>query len=146
MASKPKRPYLLRALFDWIVDSELTPYLLVSVDSAAVQVPADYVSEGKIVLNVSPMAIRDLIVEEESISFSGRFGGKPFPIFVPMPNVVAVYAKETGEGMMFDSEYEYEHEDKTDSKEARDQDAVQNPPRTPEPISKPGSSHLTVIK
>ena len=84
MASKPKRPYLLRALYDWIVDSELTPYLLVSVDSAAVQVPADYVSEGKIVLNVSPMAIRDFMVEDEAISFSGRFGGKPFPIFVPM--------------------------------------------------------------
>lgn len=140
MASKPKRPYLLRALYDWIVDSELTPYLLVSVDSAAVQVPADYVSEGKIVLNVSPMAIRDFMVEDESISFSGRFGGKPFPIFVPMPNVVAVYAKETGEGMMFEAEYE----DKTDSKE--DENAVRNSPQTPEAAPKPGVSHLTVIK
>jgi stringent starvation protein B len=131
VASKPKRPYLLRALYDWIIDSDLTPYLLVTVDSAAVQVPADYVDEGKIVLNVSPMAIREFVVDEESVSFSGRFGGKSFPIFVPMPNVVAVYAKETGEGMMFDPEYELED---------------QAPSQAPEPVSKPGASHLTVIK
>ena len=107
MAGKPKRPYLLRALYDWIVDSELTPYLLVTVDSAEVQVPTDYVDDGKIVLNVSPMAVKDLLIDESQVSFSGRFGGRPFPVVVPMTKVVAVYAKETGEGMMFDDQDEY---------------------------------------
>ena len=101
---KPQRPYLLRALYDWIVDSELTPYLLVAVDDASVQVPSEYVSEGKIVLNVSPMAVRDLDLGQEAVAFSGRFGGRPFPIHVPMGSIQAIYAKETGEGMMFEPE------------------------------------------
>lgn len=133
MAQKPKRPYLLRALYDWIVDSDLTPYLLVVVDSDAVQVPQDYVSEGKIVLNVSPTAIRDLDLGLEFVAFSGRFGGRPFPIEVPMASVQAVYAKETGEGMMFEPEY-------------ADQDGSETsePPESPEP--KPPSGHLKVVK
>jgi stringent starvation protein B len=102
--SLPKRPYLLRALYDWIVDSELTPYLLVTVDDASVQVPSEYVSEGKIVLNVSPMAVRELDLGQDAVAFSGRFGGRPFPIHVPMASIQAIYAKETGEGMMFEPE------------------------------------------
>ncbi len=104
MTQLPKRPYLLRALYDWIVDSELTPYLLVTVDDASVQVPEEYVSEGKIVLNVSPMAVRELDLGQEAVTFSGRFGGRPFPIHVPMASIQAIYAKETGEGMMFEPE------------------------------------------
>ena len=104
MPSLPKRPYLLRALYDWIVDSELTPYLLVTVDDASVQVPSEYVSEGKIVLNVSPMAVRELDLGQDAVAFSGRFGGRPFPIHVPMASIQAIYAKETGEGMMFEPE------------------------------------------
>ena len=104
MPSLPKRPYLLRALYDWIVDSELTPYLLVTVDDASVQVPSEYVSEGKIVLNISPMAVRELDLGQDAVSFSGRFGGRPFPIHVPMASIQAIYAKETGEGMMFEPE------------------------------------------
>ena len=104
MPSIPKRPYLLRALYDWIVDSELTPYLLVTVDDASVQVPSEYVSEGKIVLNVSPMAVRELDLGQDAVAFSGRFGGRPFPIHVPMASIQAIYAKETGEGMMFEPE------------------------------------------
>ena len=93
-----------RELYDWIVDSELTPYLLVTVDDETVQVPQEYVSEGKIVLNVSPMAVRDLDLGQEAVIFSGRFGGRPFPIHIPIASVQAVYAKETGEGMMFEPE------------------------------------------
>jgi stringent starvation protein B len=119
MAERPKRPYFLRALYDWIVDSELTPYLLVTVEGDSVQVPREYVSEGKIVLNVSPTAVRDLDLGQESVSFSGRFGGRPFPVFVPLANVQAIYAKETGEGMMPPPE----------------------PPDTPPP-----SGHLKVVK
>ena len=105
MPPLPKRPYLLRALYDWIVDSELTPYLLVTVDDASVQVPSEYVSEGKIVLNVSPMAVRELDLGQDAVAFSGRFGGRPFPIHVPMASIQAIYAKETGEGMMFEPEH-----------------------------------------
>lgn len=104
MVSLPKRPYLLRALYDWIVDSELTPYLLVSVDDPTVRVPQEYVSDGKIVLNVSPMAVRDLDLGQAAVAFSGRFGGRPFPIHIPMNSIQAIYAKETGEGMMFEPE------------------------------------------
>ena len=129
MAAKPKRPYLLRALYDWIVDSELTPYLLVSVDSASVQVPTEYVSDGKIVLNISPMAIRDLELGLEAVTFSGRFGGRPFPVHVPMASVQAIYAKESGEGMMFDPEYPAHDEE----------------PEPPEP-DKPAAGHLKVVK
>ena len=129
MAPRPKRPYLLRALYDWIVDSEFTPYLLVTVDGEAVQVPSEYVSEGKIVLNVSPMAVRDLDLGQDSVSFSGRFGGRPFPVHVPIANVQAIYAKETGEGMMFEPE---------------DIPSGEPPPEPPE--SQPPSGHLKVVK
>ena len=105
MPQKPKRPYFLRALYDWIVDSELTPYLLVAADSPAVQVPREYVSDGRIVLNISPQAVRDLDLAQSEVSFSGRFGGRPFPIRVPMASVLAIYAKESGEGMVFEPEY-----------------------------------------
>lgn len=130
MAQKPKRPYLLRALYDWIVDSDLTPYLLVSVDSDAVRVPTEYVSEGKIVLNVSPTAVQDLDLGLDTINFSGRFSGRPFPIEIPLPSVQAIYAKESGEGMMFEPEYP-------------DQ-ASPEPPEPPE--STPPSGHLKVVK
>jgi stringent starvation protein B len=130
MAERPKRPYFLRALYDWIVDSELTPYLLVTVEGDSVQVPREYVSEGKIVLNVSPTAVRDLDLGQESVSFSGRFGGRPFPVFVPLANVQAIYAKETGEGMMFEPE-----------PSISDEPPPPEPPDTPPP-----SGHLKVVK
>lgn len=104
MKAKPKRPYLLRALYEWLVDSSLTPYLLVSADDESVVVPADYVNEGKIVLNVSPTAVRGLLIDEVLLSFDGRFGGAPYAVSVPISSVLAIYAKETGEGMIFDPE------------------------------------------
>ncbi len=102
---KPKRPYLLRALYDWIVDNDLTPYVLVEVDAHDVVVPQDFVEDGRIVLNVSPMAVRALSMEDDTLAFSGRFSGQPFNVSVPMRSVAAIYAKETGDGMMFDPEY-----------------------------------------
>ena len=139
MAALPKRPYLLRALYDWIVDSELTPYLLVTVDDPTVQVPQEYVSDGKIVLNVSPMAVRDLDLGQEAVAFSGRFGGRPFPIHIPMNSVQAIYAKETGEGMMFEPESIEPHPDP---------DGGPQPPESGphEPESSPPGGHLKVVK
>lgn len=134
MAERPKRPYLLRALYDWIVDCDMTPYVLVGVDSDAVQVPAEYVSDGKIVLNISPMAVRELEIGADALSCSGRFSGRPFPVHVPMANVLAVYAKETGEGMVFDPEY------------GDGSDRESDPDRDPDPNGPPSGSHLKVVK
>ena len=85
MPQLPKRPYLLRALYDWIVDSELTPYLLVTVDDASVQVPSEYVSEGKIVLNVSPMAVRDLDLGQDAVAFPDVSADDLFRYTCPWP-------------------------------------------------------------
>jgi stringent starvation protein B len=102
--AKAKRPYLLRALYDWLVDSSLTPYVLVSAEDEAAMVPADYVNDGKIVLNISPSAVRGLVIDDAGLSFDGRFGGAPYPVSAPISSVLAIYAKETGEGMIFDPE------------------------------------------
>ncbi len=104
MKAKAKRPYLLRALYDWLVDSSLTPYVLVSAEDETAMVPADYVNDGKIVLNISPSAVRGLVIDDAGLSFDGRFGGAPYPVSAPISSVLAIYAKETGEGMIFDPE------------------------------------------
>ena len=104
MSPKSKTPYLLRALFDWMVDSGYTPYLLILVDEPSVKVPQQYVNEGKIVLNISPNAVRDLEIGEQFVAFDGRFAGTPFWVEVPISKVQAIYAKETGDGMMFEVE------------------------------------------
>ena len=100
----PKRPYLLRALLDWIIDNQQTPYVLVQA-GADVVVPNDFVQDGRIVLNLSPMAIRGLSLTNDEMTFDGRFAGRSFQVQVPMHAVLAIYAKETGEGMLFEPEY-----------------------------------------
>ncbi len=91
-------------MIDWITENGLTPYLVVQAGEG-VQVPQSYVTEGRIVLNVSPVAVRDFSVTNEYVMFDGRFGGKSFPVSAPMHACVAVYAKESGEGMLFEAEY-----------------------------------------
>ena len=104
VTGRSKRPYLVRALYEWILDSQHTPYLLVRVDSDAVRVPEEYVNGGRIVLNVSPLAVRDLSLGNEEVTFNGRFAGRRFWVRVPMRNVLAVYAKESGDGMLFETQ------------------------------------------
>jgi stringent starvation protein B len=96
------RPYLIRALFEWIVDNNCTPYLIVSTRFPGVQVPEAHVDNDRIVLNVSPQAVRNLELGNERIAFDGRFGGKPFRVETPVRAVMAIYAKETGQGTAFD--------------------------------------------
>lgn len=98
------RPYLIRALYEWIVDNDCTPHLLVSTEHEAVQVPAGFASDGQIVLNVSPSAVRHLHMDNEAISFEGRFGGVAHSLYVPSIAVLAIYARENGQGMVFDLE------------------------------------------
>jgi len=98
------RPYLVRALYEWIVDNDCTPHLLVNVDYPGVQVPAGYASDGQIVLNVAPSAVRHLHMDNEAISFEGRFGGVAHSLNVPSAAVMAIYARENGQGMVFEIE------------------------------------------
>ena len=93
------RPYLIRAIYDWIVDNQQTPHLLVEVRNDRTQVPKQYVEEGLIVLNVSPNAVRDLELGNDLIRFSARFGGAPHNISVPVDAVQAIYASENGQGI-----------------------------------------------
>jgi stringent starvation protein B len=97
----PTKPYLLRALFEWCVDNGYTPHLAVKVDSRT-QVPQEYVKNGEITLNISPNAVHKLQMGNELIEFSARFGGVARQLAVPLANVYALYARETGHGMTFD--------------------------------------------
>lgn len=98
------RPYLVRALYEWIVDNDCTPHLLVNADHAGVQVPDGFASDGQIVLNVAPSAVRQLKMDNQAISFEGRFGGVPHSLHVPSAAVMAIYARENGQGMVFEVE------------------------------------------
>jgi len=98
--SPSTRPYLVRALYEWCTDNGLTPYVAVMVDET-VQVPREYVQDGEIVLNVSFDATSSLKLGNEFIEFKARFGGKPREIMVPMNRVMAIYARENGQGMAF---------------------------------------------
>jgi stringent starvation protein B len=98
--SPSTRPYLVRALYEWCTDHGFTPYVAVMVDET-VQVPREYVQNGEIVLNVSFDATSSLKLGNEFIEFKARFGGKPCDIMVPMDRVMAIYARENGQGMAF---------------------------------------------
>jgi len=98
--SPATRPYLVRALYEWCTDNGFTPYVAVMVDDT-VQVPSEYVKDGEIVLNVSFDATSSLKLGNDFIEFKARFGGKPRDIMVPMDRVMAIYARENGQGMAF---------------------------------------------
>jgi stringent starvation protein B len=101
MAMSSQRPYLLRAMYDWIVDNGMTPHLLVDAEVEGAEVPRRYVQDGKIVLNVSAAAVQALVMDNDEVAFNARFGGKPMGIRIPVDAVLAVYARENGQGMMF---------------------------------------------
>jgi stringent starvation protein B len=101
MNMTPKRPYLLRAFYEWIVDNGLTPHILVDARSSQVRVPRQFVKDGNIVLNVSMTAANNLMLRDDEVTFSARFGGKAFSIYLPMWSVMAIYSKETQDGISF---------------------------------------------
>jgi stringent starvation protein B len=88
-------------MYQWITDNGMTPHLLVDVSIDGVQVPTEHVQNGKIILNIAPMAITGLVLGDAEITFSARFSGKPMELYIPIDAVLAVYAKENGQGMMF---------------------------------------------
>lgn len=98
------RPYLIRALYDWILDNSLTPHLLVDASVPGVVVPRQFVQDGKIVLNLSLSAVRNLALGNEEICFGARFGGVAMEVRVPPLAVLGIYARENGRGMLFPDE------------------------------------------
>jgi len=126
----PSRPYIMRALYEWIVDNDCTPYVLVDAAVADVMVPQQFVKDGQIVLNISPGAVMDLNIGNEAMAFNGRFGGVATDIYVPIAAVVGIYARENGQGMVFEPE---------DSTGPPDE-----PP--PDPIKPEGRPSLKIVK
>jgi stringent starvation protein B len=98
------KPYLIRSVYEWIVDNGFTPYLLVDANNNKGNLPVDFIEDGKIVLNVRPQAIEALSLGNELIEFNARFSGKPMTIVVSVNAVMAIYAKENGKGLVFDQE------------------------------------------
>ncbi len=106
----PRRPYLLRAFYEWLLDNQLTPHLVVDVTRPGVMVPMEFARDGQIVLNIAPRAVGNLELGNDDVRFNARFGGVPRQVNVPMAAVLAVYARENGSGTMFEPEAAYETE------------------------------------
>ena len=106
----PSRPYIIRALYEWIVDNDCTPYVLVDAGINNVMVPEQYVKDGQIVLNISPGAVMDLNIANDALAFNGRFGGVAMDVYAPIAAVMGIYARENGQGMVFDPEEMQEEE------------------------------------
>lgn len=100
------RPYLVRALYEWIVDNSCTPYILVDATQPDTQVPRQHVQNGQIVLNISPTAVVGLQIGNDELNCSARFGGVPMQLRVPMGALLGIYARENGQGMVFEAEPE----------------------------------------
>lgn len=145
MQMTSNRPYLVRAFYDWIVDNNCTPYLVVDATQTGVKVPPQYVQNGQIVLNVNPGAIGNLELGNDAIRFNARFGGNPFAIYVPLKAVLAIYARENGAGTMFSPE-EYDAEEALEEVEFSEDVSsdTEEPIPDPEPPKKGG--HLRVVK
>ena len=126
----PSKPYVIRAIYDWIVDNNCTPHVLIDAAADGVVVPDDYVTDGQIVLNISPAAVVSLQLGNDAVSFSGRFGGIPLDVLLPLDSVLGIYARENGQGMIFD-----------DDEELGDP----TPPPEPDPIV-PGSARKPSLK
>jgi stringent starvation protein B len=121
------KPYLIRSIYEWIIDNNLTPHLLVDAENTDAVLPQDFIDDGKIVLNIRPEAIQGLSLGNEEIQFHARFAGKSMHIITPIAAVMAIYAKENGKGMIF------EQDDGEDDE----------PPPAKKSTSKP---HLRIVK
>lgn len=107
---KPLRPYLYNAYYQWLIDNDLTPYLLIKTDYPNVDVPPEFIRDNKIILNISPRSIGQYVINDESISFSARFQGMLRNIYIPFGAMEAIYAQETGDGAIFQEEVFYSEE------------------------------------
>ncbi len=113
------RPYLIRAMHEWLIDNQCTPHLLVDAEAQGVAVPRQHVKDGKIVLNVGPQAVEGLRIGNEEVSFVARFGGVAQQVSIPVMAVLAIYARENGRGMMFGEDESGPEPDDSGPKPAR---------------------------
>ncbi len=104
------RPYLLRAIYDWLLDNQLTPQILVDATQVGVEVPKQYVKDGQILLNMGVSAVNNLLMDNTAVSFSARFSGQSMLIYVPVSAVLAIFSRENGQGMAFPNETDTELE------------------------------------
>lgn len=123
---KPRRPYLVRAYYDWLLDNNLTPHLVVDAMLPGVQVPMDFVRDGQIVLNIAPRAVGNLELGNDAIRFNARFGGIPQQVDVPMAAVLALYARENGAGTLFEPEVAYDLPDEDEFAAAAEEETSAN--------------------
>ena len=98
---KPTKPYLARAMHEWIVDSGMTPHLVARADEEGIEVPPQAIQDGRVTLNTSPEAVRDLLIDDQGVSFIARFGGVSQAVWLPIASLEGIYAKENGRGMLF---------------------------------------------
>lgn len=135
MAQQPTstRPYFLRAMYEWCLDNGFTPHIVVAVD-AYTRVPPGYVKDGEIVLNINFSATKDLLIGNDAVTFSARFSGNPFDIYVPTGAVKGIFARETGQGMFFEPE----------EVQSRDEEAGQDEP--PQPPQGPAGGKRPSLK
>lgn len=99
--NKSKRPYLIRAMHEWMGDNGHTPHIVIDASVESVNVPVEHVKDGKIILNISQSAAHNLKLTNHAVSFRARFSGVPFDVWLPVSSVLGIYAKETGQGMIF---------------------------------------------
>lgn len=136
------RPYLLRAFYEWIVDNASTPYIVVNAEFGGVDVPEEYVENGRIVLNVSPGAVRSLLIANDHLEFNARFNGVPYDIYTPIRAITAIYAKENGRGMVFKDE----DEDEDDEPPTTDEQEGGSSSGGSKGGGKKGRPNLTIVK
>jgi len=115
----PSKPYMIRAIWEWVIDNELTPHLMVDALYPGTMVPQQFVRDGQIVLNVAPSAVVGLDLDNAGVSFNARFGGIAHDIYVPVAAVLGIYARENGRGMMFEPEEYPDEADELDSPGAK---------------------------
>ena len=104
--SRSKRPYLIRAMHEWMGDNSHTPHIVVDTSMNGVNVPVEHIKDGKIILNISDSAAHNLKLTNDAVSFRARFSGAPFNVWVPIQSVLGIYARETGQGMVFSQDTE----------------------------------------
>lgn len=134
------QPYLFRAIYDWIIDNNMSPYVLVNAEVPQVKVPQQSINDGQIILNISPSAVVAFHADNDALSFSARFSGVEQSIYIPMPAILAIYAAENGQGMAFSLEEESLEESNSQEEAGIEQESE-------EPLEKTaGKPFLKVIK
>lgn len=133
------RPYIIRAIYEWSIDNRHTPQILVNTDHEGVVVPSQYIQNSRMVLNIHPRSVEQLVIGNHKISFVARFSGKSFQVVIPVPSVMAVYGRENGQGVVFNEPPQsVAEQDRANGKHARGEETRET--------SATGPPHLKLIK